>query len=229
MDLDRNSHDEWQHEQQPGETVALNYIDKVHASLTKQWDAMSRSLTAQIVSSLITLAVCIGAVTPRENLSLLGVGLIASITTILIGTSFLIASFQAMALGALTRAGETKMALTRLYMKAGYQDETMDPASLEDPFGAATPLYTLCDLWLTNRQPKSLLGLIYVHIVGRTVFLGLTFLLPIVAEFAALLKAASLLGWRENLLWAILVIPIVVSVAGYIWTIAAVRLEVRQQ
>ena len=43
MDSNPNTNDESQDEQQPGETVALNYIDKVHASLTKQWDGMSRS------------------------------------------------------------------------------------------------------------------------------------------------------------------------------------------
>jgi hypothetical protein len=43
MDLDPNARDESQHRQEPGEAVALNYIDKVHTSLTKQWDAMARS------------------------------------------------------------------------------------------------------------------------------------------------------------------------------------------
>jgi hypothetical protein len=224
MDSDPNARERSQHGHRPGEAVTLSYIDKVHTSLTKQWDGMSRSLTAQAVASLLTLAVCLGAVTPQEDFSIFGLGLTASITTVLAGSTFLIATFHTMSLGALTRAGETKLALTRLYMNLGYRDETLKPESLEDPLGATTPLYTLLDLWLAEKKhPHSWLAKIFLSVVGSTIFRVGAFWLPIAAELAALIKVASLMGWCENLLWVGLIIPIFVSVACNRWTVEAAR------
>jgi hypothetical protein len=224
MNLDPNAREGPRPGHGAGEAVALSYIDKVHASLTKQWDGMSRSLTAQAIVSLVTVAVSVGAVAPREDFSIFGVGLTASITTVLIGSAFLIATFHVMTLGSLTRAGETKMALTRLYMDLGYRDEVLKPESLEDPLGAATPAYTLITLWLAEKnQPQSWLARVFVAAVGRTIFNGLMFWLPVVAELVALLKVASLMGWWENWLWVVLIVPIVVSVICDIWTVEAAR------
>ena len=203
-----------------GEAVALSYIEKVHASLTRQRDGMSRSLTAQAVVSLITVAVCFGAVTPKEDFSIFGVGLTASIIPLLIGSAFLIATFHVMTLGSLTRAGETKMALTRLYMELGYRDEVLKPQSLEDPLGAPTPAYTLISLWLTEEKnkPQSRLSRVFVAAVGSIIFRGLMFFLPVAAELIVLWKVASLMGWWENWWWIVLLIPLVVSVACVRWT-----------
>jgi hypothetical protein len=216
MGLDPNARDKSQHEQQPGEAVALNYIDKVHASLTKQWDAMSRSLTVQTVISLITVAICIGAVTPKEKFSLFGLGLTASIKAVLIGSTFLIATFHVMTFGSYNRAVETGFTLTDLYDKAGYRDETMDD-SVADPFGAAAPIYTL--LFMSAREIEDSDWFTNVFTISLTIAIwgGLAYVLPVAAELAALVKVASLMGWGENLLWVVLLIPIVVSVACDIW------------
>jgi hypothetical protein len=224
MNLDPNAYQGPRPRQGAEETVALSYIDKVHASLTSQWVGMSRSLTAHAIISLLTVAVCVGAVAPQEDFSLFGVGLTASITTVLIGSAFLIATFPVMTLGSLTRAGETKMTLTRLYWDLGYRDEALKPESLEDPLGATTPAYTLISLWLAEEnRPQSRFARVFLAIVGRTIFNGLMFWLPVVAELAALLKVASLMGWWENWLWLVLIVPIVVSVACDLWTVEAAR------
>jgi hypothetical protein len=195
MDSDPDARDESQHKQQPGETVALNYIDKVHASLTRQWDAMSRALTGQIIISLITVAVCIGAVTPQEKFSLLGLGLTASINTVLTGSTFLIAAFHVMTLGSLLRAMRTADTLRRLYENAGYQDESMG-TSIEDPFGGAAPIYTLLILWASDPTwSESRLRTAYMASLLITIYGGLALVLPVAAELAALVKVASLMGW----------------------------------
>jgi hypothetical protein len=225
MDSDPNAHDKSQDEQHPREAVALNYIDKVHASATKQWDAMSRAFTLQTIISLITVAVCIGAVTPREEFSLLGLGLSASINTVLIGSAFLIATFHVMTLAAFIRGARTAMALLRLYQDLGYEDATMFGAGTEeDPLGPTAPLYTLVNYWIVEKEHQGLLASIYVNVIGFVISAGLLVVLPVAAELAALLKTASLMGWGTNqlwivLIWIVLVIPVAVSVAAIAWAI----------
>jgi hypothetical protein len=218
MDSDPKAGHQSQDEQQPEEAVALNYLDKVHTSVTRQWDAMTRAITVQTVISLIALAICIGAVTPRERFSFFGLGLTASITTVLVGSAFLIATFQAMSLGSMVRAGKTANILIQTYESLGYEDATMARATEEDPFGATAPIYTLLNNWLSS-EPRGLITRTYVDVIGFGIGFGLLFALPIVAELAALVKVASLMGWTENLLWAVLVMPIVVSVACVIWSV----------
>jgi hypothetical protein len=142
MDSDPIAHDESQDEQQLAETVALNYIDKVHASLTKQWDAMSRSLTAQTIVSVVTITICIEAVRPQEGVSLFGLGFNASISPLLVGSAFIIAAFHVVALSATVRAAKTSRTLRRLYKDIGSQEAAESGDTEENPFGAAVPLRT---------------------------------------------------------------------------------------
>ena len=218
MDSDPNARDESKHEQLPGEAAALNYIDKVHASLTKQWESTSRALTAQTVVSLLTVAVCIGAVTPRENFSLLGLGLSASINTVLIGSAFLIVTFHAMALGSFMRAAGTSKTLRNLYRDIGFEEAWRSAASQEDPLGPPVPLYTLLLPWLNAGETQGRFSVIYASVIGGTIGIGLAIVLPVAAELAALMKVASLMGWTKSLLWVVLVIPIVTSITSIIWT-----------
>jgi hypothetical protein len=216
MDSDLNTREESQRRQQPEETIALNYIDKVYASLVNQWGAVARSFTVQTLVSLLTLSVCIGAVTPQEKFSLLGLGVNASITTVLIGCAFLIATFHAMALSAITRARDVRFVLIDLYENIKYRPQSMEVGSSGDPLGPTSPLYSLVYMSIADQGPQSWFSRAYVNVVGFTIVIGVVFVLPIVAELAACIKVASLESWEVSLLWAVFAIPIIVSGASVV-------------
>jgi hypothetical protein len=61
-----------------------------------------------------------------------------------------------------------------------------------------------------------------VSAVGLLIGYGLLIGLPVVAELVALVKVACLRGWKD-LLWAVLIIPFVASVACNIWSYAMTK------
>jgi hypothetical protein len=217
MNPEENANTEPGTKQVPDLTVKLNYIDKVHWFLTQQWTAVARAITVQLVLSLITVAICLGALTPTKNFSLFGLGLKASSTTVLVANTILIAALHVMIIAGVARAGTTGQELRRLYRELHYDDETLQPSAWIHPFDQPGPWGAIVTHGLYPREGRHWLAKLYEIGATFVVFVGLLVVLPLVAEVATLIKIASLMKWGENLLWVTLALPAMVSIMAIAW------------
>jgi hypothetical protein len=203
----------------PDKDVTLNYIDKMFGALINLWGVKNRVGVIAIVLSSLLLVISVGWVSTKPDFSLGGLGLKMTFSAVLAGSMVFVTALVAYYYFLHVRSEEMAKEIIDLYGTLNYSTENMRDLVL-GPFESMDPLITFITPLSSKSQPTKRFIRFFNGAVGIFVLLVLHLALPIVAESAAILRLASIVGWERFWIWMpfVLLVVITITVSIAIWS-----------
>jgi hypothetical protein len=209
--------------------VTLKYIDQTYQTLSKVWSARSWVVLATTVLSLVSLGASTGVLTTDGSFSLSGFKLTVSLPVFLVIGNVVLTALVITWYGLTTRAQIFRERIVSYYKSLDFCSRDMLHWTTS-PFRAPGVYDLLVGLYLPGgwkdlkklavlRYPDE--GLFRRVLVGFHIGLVLfvlvlfPFALPAVAEFLAVLRLASIVGWERVWVWVPLLFTVVITVLAW--------------
>jgi len=208
--------------------VTLKYIDQTYQTLTKVWSARSWVVLATGVLSLVMLGASTGVLTTDGSFSLSGFKLTVSLPVFLVIGTIALTALVVAWYGLTMRASIFREEIERYYNNLGFISQRM--VHWTTPFRAPSVYDLLAGLYLPGgwgdlwklpvlRDPdesfiRGALAGLYIAL-GRYVLALFPFVLPAVAEFLAVRRLASIVGWERVWVWVLLLSTVGITVLAY--------------
>lgn len=209
--------------------VTLTYIDQTYQTLSKVWSARSWVVLATTVLSLISLGASTGVLTTDGSFSLSGFKLTVSLPVFLVIGNIVLTALVDSWYGLTTRAQIFRERIVSYYKSLGFCNRDMVHWTTS-PFRAPSVYDLLVGLYLPGGwqdlkklavlrfRDEGLLRRVLVEFHIGLVLLVLVlfpFVLPALAEFLAVLRFASIVGWGRVWAWFPLLFTVVITVLAW--------------
>jgi hypothetical protein len=205
--------------------ATLNYIDKLYVALDRASSALNRTLLITVTLSLIQLLAAAGWISTQGTVSLFGLSMRATFTVLLIASMSIIASLVVYSWSLMARMPSLHMEIIRLYEN---MFDAKERQAMDHPLRSALApnifIFVILEPYEIGENPWPNSDIEESHWPRRLLFFyssALTYavalswlILPTVAEIAATLRLADILGWQQPWLWApFLAFPLVTLTA----------------